>query len=133
MLEFVDVLQARKRIAGIAEKTPLVHSGQLSKLTGCEVLLKLETIQPTGAFKIRGAANAIAQLFPSIVKKEWFAVRPAITVAPSLMLRASSAAVPPFAFQNSCRQTKSLQSSCSGHGFAAAVKARTMHSETWTL
>lgn len=64
MLEFVDVLQARKRIAGIAAQTPLVRSEQLSKITGCEVLLKLESMQPTGAFKIRGAANAIAQLSP---------------------------------------------------------------------
>jgi threonine dehydratase len=64
MLELAEVLQARKRIAGIAVNTPLVPSEQLSKLTGCEVLLKLETVQPTGAFKIRGAANAIAQLPP---------------------------------------------------------------------
>jgi threonine dehydratase len=64
MLELADMLQARKRIAGIAAKTPLVPSEKLSKVAGCEVLLKLETIQPTGAFKIRGAANAIAQLSP---------------------------------------------------------------------
>jgi threonine dehydratase len=62
MLELADVLQARKRIAGIASLTPLVSSEHLSRVTGCEVLLKLETVQPTGAFKIRGAANAIAQL-----------------------------------------------------------------------
>jgi threonine dehydratase len=64
-----DVLQARKRIAGIAMNTPLVPSEQLSRIAGCEVLLKLETTQPTGAFKIRGAANAIAQLLPEDRKK----------------------------------------------------------------
>jgi threonine dehydratase len=64
MLELADVLQARKRIAGIAALTPLVPSEKLSNFAGCEVLLKLETVQPTGAFKIRGAANAIAQLSP---------------------------------------------------------------------
>jgi threonine dehydratase len=36
----------------------------LSHIIGSDVLLKLETVQPTGAFKIRGAANALAQLSP---------------------------------------------------------------------
>jgi threonine dehydratase len=53
-----DVLAARERIADTAVRTPLVRM----PIDGspAEVFLKLETLQPIGSFKIRGAANAIA-------------------------------------------------------------------------
>lgn len=57
-----DVLAARRRIAGTAVATPLVPSPHLSDVAGQEFLLKLELCQPIGAFKLRGAANAIAAL-----------------------------------------------------------------------
>jgi threonine dehydratase len=56
-----DVIAARRRIRGIATETPLVPSA-ISARAGVEVLLKLEIAQPTGAFKLRGAANAVAML-----------------------------------------------------------------------
>jgi threonine dehydratase len=56
-----DILAARRVIRGLADATPLVPSG-LSAQLGREVLLKLETTQPTGAFKLRGALNAVAAL-----------------------------------------------------------------------
>lgn len=56
-----DALSARKAIEGIAIRTPLIRS-ELSVQAGQEVLLKLETLQPTGAFKLRGAAFAISRL-----------------------------------------------------------------------
>lgn len=56
-----DVFSARRRIAGAAVATPLVASA-LSARAGAEVLLKLETCQTTGAFKFRGAMNAVAAL-----------------------------------------------------------------------
>ena len=52
-----DIRAAAQAIAGIAQRTPLVQS----TLTG-EVLLKLESLQPIGAFKLRGALNAISKL-----------------------------------------------------------------------
>ncbi|MEQ9814981.1 MAG: hydroxyectoine utilization dehydratase EutB [Azospirillaceae bacterium] len=61
MLTLADIYAARARIRGIAVETPLVPSA-LSETTGQPVFLKLETTQPTGAFKLRGAANAIAAL-----------------------------------------------------------------------
>lgn len=61
MLSLQTVFKARKSIEGVALKTPLALSRSLSTPTR-EVRLKLETVQPTGAFKIRGAANAVAQL-----------------------------------------------------------------------
>jgi threonine dehydratase len=53
---------ARTRIAGHVIRTPLVPAFDLSDTSGAEVRLKLETLQPTGAFKLRGATNAILNL-----------------------------------------------------------------------
>ncbi|MBO6561003.1 MAG: hydroxyectoine utilization dehydratase EutB [Nisaea sp.] len=61
-LSNATVEAARGAIAGIALETPLVPSSYLSAHAGTEILLKLELAQPIGAFKIRGAANAIAAL-----------------------------------------------------------------------
>ncbi len=61
-LSLAEVLSARQAIAGTAVRTPLVPSAFLEQLTGREFLLKLEFAQPTGAFKLRGAANALAQV-----------------------------------------------------------------------
>jgi threonine dehydratase len=56
------VYQARRRIADQAVRTPLIRSHTLSRRFDAEILLKLETLQPTGAFKLRGAVNMIAAL-----------------------------------------------------------------------
>ncbi|MDR1309540.1 MAG: hydroxyectoine utilization dehydratase EutB [Deltaproteobacteria bacterium] len=57
-----DVYAARARIGGRAIRSPLIRSQALGRLTGAEVFLKLETLQPTGSFKVRGAANKILSL-----------------------------------------------------------------------
>jgi threonine dehydratase len=62
MLELADVKAARERVAGTARETPLEHSTTFSERTGADVRLKLEHLQRTGAFKIRGATNKIALL-----------------------------------------------------------------------
>ncbi len=54
--------QAAARLAGQVERTPLVRSDNLSERCGHPVHLKLETRQPIGAFKLRGAMNAIFSL-----------------------------------------------------------------------
>lgn len=59
---FPDVLHARQRIDGRLRRTPLVRSEWLSRLTGSDVRLKLETLQETHSFKTRGALNAVARL-----------------------------------------------------------------------
>lgn len=58
----VDVEAARERVAGIAVRTPLVPSPALSERAGVDVYLKVETVQPTGSFKVRGAASKILNL-----------------------------------------------------------------------
>ena len=59
---FHHILAARRRIAGEADGTPLVPSPHLTRVAGREVLLKLEIAQPIGAFKLRGALNAVMSL-----------------------------------------------------------------------
>jgi threonine dehydratase len=61
-LTLTDIQSAAERIKGIAWRTPLVRSAWLSDVTGGAVWLKLEIVQATGSYKIRGAANAIARL-----------------------------------------------------------------------
>jgi threonine dehydratase len=62
MITLDDVQQAAERIAGRVVRTPLIPNHALSRLTGAEVLLKLENLQVTGAFKERGAANRLSML-----------------------------------------------------------------------
>jgi len=57
-----DIQAAAFAIRGVADHTPLVPSPFFSAMAGQEVLLKLENTQPIGAFKLRGAMNAVAQL-----------------------------------------------------------------------
>ncbi|MDQ2666313.1 MAG: threonine/serine dehydratase [Gemmatimonadota bacterium] len=61
-----DVLAAALRLRGIIERTPLLHSPTLSDAAGCDVHLKCENLQRTGAFKLRGAYNALASLSPEV-------------------------------------------------------------------
>ena len=62
MLSFDDVAAAADRIAGRVLRTPSLPSAAVSRATGAEVVLKLDTLQVTGAFKERGAANRLALL-----------------------------------------------------------------------
>ena len=64
-LTLQDIYLARRRIAGLALRTPLIRSEALSRRWNCEVWLKLDNLQPTGAFKLRGALNALLGLEPA--------------------------------------------------------------------
>ena len=59
---FADVQAAAARIAPYAIRTPLVESWVLNAQTGARVFLKVETLQRTGSFKFRGAANRLAMI-----------------------------------------------------------------------
>jgi len=56
------VQQARERINGFIVNSPCRYSVELSAMTGAEVVLKLDNVQRTGAFKERGALNKILTL-----------------------------------------------------------------------
>ena len=57
-----DILVARQNLGSLLRKTPLQHSFLLSQRVESEVYLKLENLQRTGSFKVRGAVNKIASL-----------------------------------------------------------------------
>lgn len=59
-----DVQEARGRLAGIAEETPIYLSETFSRRAGRQVLLKAENLQRTGSFKVRGAVNKLSTLTP---------------------------------------------------------------------
>jgi threo-3-hydroxy-L-aspartate ammonia-lyase len=59
---FEEILKASERLEGHAHRTPVVTSRTLDQRVGAEVFLKCENFQKVGAFKFRGAFNAIAQL-----------------------------------------------------------------------
>ena len=60
-----DIAAAARRIAGRIERTPLRRSAWLGAASGVEVFLKLETLQPTFSYKIRGALNAVLRMAES--------------------------------------------------------------------
>jgi threo-3-hydroxy-L-aspartate ammonia-lyase len=62
MISLSDVREAAMRIEGIAHRTPVLTSRHLDELTGAQVFLKAENLQRVGAFKFRGACNAVACL-----------------------------------------------------------------------
>jgi threonine dehydratase len=62
MISLDDVRAAAARIDGIAHRTPVLTSRALDEATGATVFLKAENLQRVGAFKFRGACNAVASL-----------------------------------------------------------------------
>jgi threonine dehydratase len=62
MISLQAIRDAREAIAPFVESTPLVRSQFLSNLCGCSVFLKLENLQVTNSFKIRGAFNRLLHL-----------------------------------------------------------------------
>ncbi len=62
MITIKDIQSAATRIKGQIVQTPLIASKSLSEKAGDNVLLKLECLQTTGSFKLRGATNAVASL-----------------------------------------------------------------------
>jgi threo-3-hydroxy-L-aspartate ammonia-lyase len=65
MISLDDVRAAARRIDGVAHRTPVLTSRALDEATGATVLLKAENLQRAGAFKFRGAYNAVASLSDS--------------------------------------------------------------------
>jgi len=64
-ISFDDVARAHERLAGIAHRTPVMTSATANAQTGATLFFKCETMQRIGAFKIRGAYNAVSQFTPA--------------------------------------------------------------------
>jgi len=61
-MTFARIQDAAQRLAGIARRTPVMTSRTLNDACNCEVFLKCENFQRMGAFKFRGAYNALSRL-----------------------------------------------------------------------
>ncbi len=68
-LTFADVAAAHERIRPAARRTPVLTSATIDALTGASAHFKCENFQRMGAFKFRGAYNALSQLSPEEKKK----------------------------------------------------------------
>ncbi|MEH6570580.1 MAG: beta-hydroxyaspartate dehydratase BhcB [Halioglobus sp.] len=66
---FEDVLAARERIAPYIHRTPVLTSSYLNELTGAQLFFKCENFQKAGAFKVRGASNAVFGLSDEMAAK----------------------------------------------------------------
>ena len=62
MVSFDDIARAHERIKEQAKRTPVLTSATVDALTGAQVFFKCENFQRMGAFKFRGAYNALSQL-----------------------------------------------------------------------
>ncbi|HEV2135048.1 MAG TPA: threonine/serine dehydratase [Terracidiphilus sp.] len=72
LVDLETIRAAAARIAGIAIRTPLLKApfaGVAGRGTGREIWLKAESLQPVGAFKMRGASNKILQLTPDEIRR----------------------------------------------------------------
>lgn len=63
-ISYEDIVAAHERIRGVAHRTPVLTSTTANALTGAQLFFKCENFQRMGAFKFRGAYNAIAQFTP---------------------------------------------------------------------
>lgn len=61
-MNLCEILRARQRLRGLIWQTPLIRSGWLSEHRSADVYLKLENLQLTGSFKVRGALYKLARL-----------------------------------------------------------------------
>src|SRR3972149_579131 len=68
MVTLKEIEEASNRLEGVVYKTPIVYSFSLSEISGANVFLKLENLQRTGSFKIRGAYNKIFNLRGTVKK-----------------------------------------------------------------
>jgi threonine dehydratase len=59
-----DIQRAQARFSGIISPSPLIHSSYFSQLSNSEVFLKMENLQETGSFKVRGAFNRLSAMNP---------------------------------------------------------------------
>ena len=61
-IRFSDVIDASKRLDGVVLRTPVVNSPEIDEMAGKRVFMKCENLQHVGAFKFRGATNAVKML-----------------------------------------------------------------------
>ena len=66
---YADVEHAARQLAGIAHRTPVLTSRLVDERTGAQLFFKCENLQRAGAFKFRGAYNAMSRLSPEAARR----------------------------------------------------------------
>jgi len=66
---FADIVAAREAISEFLPRTPLVRLNKISDMLQCDYYAKLENLQPTGAFKVRGGINLVRNEVRSVDRK----------------------------------------------------------------
>ena len=90
-----DIRSAHDRIKPFIHKTPVMGSRQLNKIFGCELYMKCENFQKVGAFKFRGATNAVL-LLDEQERKKGVVTHSSGNHAAALSLAASVSGVKPY-------------------------------------
>lgn len=90
---YLEALQASRVLRGVVHKTPLDFSRTFSRITGGKIYMKLENLQKTGAFKVRGAYYKIYKL-PEEAKKKGVVAASAGNHAQGVAYAASVAGIP---------------------------------------
>ncbi len=132
MIGIDDVQRAAARITGKVVRTPTMHCEAISRITGAEVWLKLDTLQATGAFKERGAANRLALLDQSERRGGVIAVSAgnhaqAVARHSSLLGIASTIVMPQFTPTTKVTRTSSWGATVLLHGSSLAEAAEEAH------
>jgi threonine dehydratase len=138
MLDVAAIEDARDRIAGIARETPVDHSKTFSVMTGAAVHCKLETLQRTGSFKIRGAANRLHTLSDAdreagVVAASAGNHAQGVALAASELGVEATIVMPENAPISKIKATEGYDAEVELHGVdydAAAARARDIESET---
>lgn len=131
-----DIEEARKRLLGVAIRTPVDRSRALSKHAGGEVFVKCENLQRTGSFKIRGAYNRISRLDDS-AKKSGVVAASAGNHAQGVALAASLNDIPSTVFMPAAASLPKVEATkrygaevvLTGKDFGAAYDAAVEHME----
>ncbi|PKP20197.1 MAG: threonine ammonia-lyase, partial [Bacteroidetes bacterium HGW-Bacteroidetes-20] len=61
-IKYSDIISAQQVMRNVIKETSLIHSKTFSKMAGTEIYMKLENLQTTGSFKVRGAYNKLIHL-----------------------------------------------------------------------
>ncbi|GAA0880420.1 pyridoxal-phosphate dependent enzyme [Algoriphagus jejuensis] len=90
-----DIRAAHERIQPFIHRTPVLTSTAINEIAGCEIFFKCENFQKVGAFKARGAANAVLKLSPE-QKAKGVATHSSGNHAAALARAASVAGIPSY-------------------------------------
>jgi len=92
---FSDIISAHKRILNVIHKTPVLTSSSINMMLGAELYFKCENFQKVGAFKFRGASNAVLSLSKEEASKG-VATHSSGNHAAALALAASMVGIPAY-------------------------------------